>query len=189
MRVISGKFKGKNLRFVSNEELRPTANMVRQALFTKLQFEISGKRFLDLFAGSGAIGIEALSRGAGRVVFVDKSPLAINIIKQNISNTITGNRQFEVVHADFKRALETFFEKFDFIFLDPPYKSNFYLEAANLILKNNLLSNGGMLICEHEAKSPFEISGFKVISRKKYGTKMLSYFMKEEDSQLPPNSD
>lgn len=189
MRVISGKFKGKNLSFVSNEELRPTANMVRQALFTKLQFEISGKRFLDLFAGSGAIGIEALSRGALRVVFVDKSPLAINIIKQNISNTITGNRQFEVVHADFKRALETFFEKFDFIFLDPPYKSNFYLEAANLILKNNLLSNGGMLICEHEAKSPFEISGFKVISRKKYGTKMLSYFMKEEDSQLPPNSD
>ena len=189
MRVISGKFKGKNLRFVSNEELRPTANMVRQALFTKLQFEISGKRFLDLFAGSGAIGVEALSRGARRVVFVDKSPLAINIIKQNISNTITGNRQFEVVHADFKRALETFFEKFDFIFLDPPYKSNFYLEAANLILKNNLLSNGGMLICEHEAKSPFEISGFKVISRKKYGTKMLSYFMKEEDSQLPPNSD
>ena len=189
MRVISGKFKGKNLSFVSNEELRPTANMVRQALFTKLQFEISGKKFLDLFAGSGAIGIEALSRGAGRVVFVDKSPLAINIIKQNISNTITGNRQFEVVHSDFKRALETFFEKFDFIFLDPPYKSNFYLEAASLILKNNLLSNGGMLICEHEAKSPFEISGFKVISRKKYGTKMLSYFMKEEDSQLPPNFD
>ena len=189
MRVISGKFKGKNLRFVSNEELRPTANMVRQALFTKLQFEISGKRFLDLFAGSGAIGVEALSRGAGRVVFVDKSPLAINIIKQNISNTITGNRQFEVVHADIKRAIETRLQAFDFILLDPPYKSNFYLEAANLILKNNLLSNGGMLICEHEAKSPFEISGFKVISRKKYGTKMLSYFMKEEDSQLPPNSD
>ena len=189
MRVISGKFKGKNLSFVSNEELRPTANMVRQALFTKLQFEISGKRFLDLFAGSGAIGIEALSRGAGRVVFVDKSPLAINIIKQNISNTITGNRQFGIVQMDFRRALETLLEEFDFIFLDPPYKSNFYLEAASLILKNNLLSNGGMLICEHEAKSPFEISGFKVISRKKYGTKMLSYFMKEEDSQLPPNSD
>lgn len=189
MRVISGDFKGKNLRFVSNEELRPTANMVRQALFTKLQFEISGKRFLDLFAGSGAIGIEALSRGALRVVFVDKSPLAINIIKQNISNTITGNRQFEVVQMDFKRALETFFEKFDFIFLDPPYKSNYYLEAASLILKNNLLSNGGILICEHEAKSQFEISGFCLISRKKYGTKMLSYFMKEEDSQLPPNFD
>lgn len=189
MRVISGKFKGKNLRFVSNEELRPTANMVRQALFTKLQFEISGKRFLDLFAGSGAIGIEALSRGAGRVVFVDKSPLAINIIKQNVASIVTDFRQFGIVQMDFRRALETLLEEFDFIFLDPPYKSNFYLEAANLILKNNLLSNGGILICEHEAKSQFEIPGFCLISRKKYGTKMLSYFMKEEDSQLPPNSD
>ena len=189
MRVISGKFKGKNLSFVSNEELRPTANMVRQALFTKLQFEISGKRFLDLFAGSGAIGVEALSRGAGRVVFVDKSPLAINIIKQNVASMVTDFRQFGIVQMDFRRALETLLEEFDYIFLDPPYKSNFYLEAANLILKNNLLSNGGILICEHEAKSQFEIPGFCLISRKKYGTKMLSYFMKEEDSQLPPNSD
>lgn len=189
MRVISGKFKGKNLSFVSNEELRPTANMVRQALFTKLQFEISGKRFLDLFAGSGAIGVEALSRGAGRVVFVDKSPLAINIIKQNVASIVTDFRQFGIVQMDFRRALETLLEEFDYIFLDPPYKSNFYLEAANLILKNNLLSNGGILICEHEAKSQFEIPGFCLISRKKYGTKMLSYFMKEEDSQLPPNSD
>lgn len=189
MRVISGKFKGKNLSFVSNEELRPTANMVRQALFTKLQFEISGKRFLDLFAGSGAIGVEALSRGALRVVFVDKSPLAINIIKQNVASIVTDFRQFGIVQMDFRRALETLLEEFDYIFLDPPYKSNFYLEAANLILKNNLLSNGGILICEHEAKSQFEIPGFCLISRKKYGTKMLSYFMKEEDSQLPPNSD
>lgn len=189
MRVIAGKFKGRALQFVSNENLRPTANLVREALFTKIQTTISNKVFLDLFAGSGSVGIEALSRGAKKVYFVEKNFYASKLIKNNLNHCCADEENYQIINADFKQALNLIGEKLDFIYIDPPYKSNFYEIASEIIKEKNLLSDEGLLICEHEAKMPISLNGYELISQKKYGIKMLSYFILNKDSQPPLNYD
>ena len=120
MKVIAGKYKNRNLNFVSNEKTRPTASVVREALFSKIQFGLEGATFLDLFAGSGSVGIEALSRGAKKVVFVEKDRKNFEIIKSNLENCKIPKENYELIFSDYVSALGRIADKFDFVYIDPP---------------------------------------------------------------------
>ena len=137
MRVIAGKFKGKQLNEFNLSSTRPTADMVREALFDKIGLNVDGKFFLDLFAGTGAVGIEALSRNASKCFFADINAEAIKIIKQNLKIVKIDN--FEVLNFDYLTALETYKKRglcFDFIFLDPPYKTDYAEKSIEFIINN-----------------------------------------------------
>ena len=177
MRVIAGKYKGKNLSEFTLGTTRPTADMVREALFDKIGLQISGKTFLDLFAGTGAIGIEALSRNAEFCWFVDAEKKAIDIINKNLNLVRAENCQ--VLNLNFEDAIKKFkanSQHFDFVFLDPPYKTEFAERAIFQILENGLLENDGLIVWEHDdSKLDFVKSNFPDCITKKYGKKFLTY--------------
>ena len=188
MKIIAGKFKNRNIEFVSNETTRPTANLVREALFSKIQFNLEGSVFLDLFSGSGSVGIEALSRGAKKVYFVEKNRKNAEMIKRNLENCKAEKSSYEVLSCDFAVALNKIVETVDFVYLDPPYKSDFYTKACALLIENNLITNESLVICEHEAKQPLSLENFSLVTTKKYGIKALSYFTLNTETQPLPNS-
>lgn len=173
MRVITGKFRGKPLKSPTSTNIRPTGDKVKQAIFTKLQFFIEGKVVLDLFCGSGALGIEALSRGASEVVFVDKDTRSVKLTKENLKIV---NANSKVINADFKVALEKFKQQFDLILIDPPYASGVYESCLELIYNNNLLSNDGIIVCERDKTKPFISPYFEMFDSKDYGTVCVDYF-------------
>ena len=175
MRINSGNFKGRKLIENKYEHIRPTADKVRQALFTKLQFFIQGKSVLDLFCGTGALGVEALSRGASSVIFVDKDYRSVNLTKNNIKNL---NINAKVVKCDAVKFVEVCQESFDLIILDPPYKSGLYEKVLPLIYEKNLLNDDGIIVCEHSSNDAFKYFPFKVFDEKRYGTKTLTYLEK-----------
>lgn len=164
MRIIAGKVKGLRLKAPEGLNTRPTSDKTREAIFGSLQFEIPGARVLDLFAGSGAMGIEALSRGARDAVFVDKSKKAVRCIKDNLA---AAGMNAKVINSDFLTALYGMEGKFDFIFVDPPYKSGYYQEAIDAILKMSLLGDEGKLILEHDGS--LEVKNIVTLKDKKYG--------------------
>lgn len=174
MRVTAGIYKGRKLLENKYNHIRPTADMVKQALFNKLSTQILNARFLDLFCGSGAIGIEAISRGAKEVIFVDKDNRSTNLTKQNLKKL---SIQAKVLTVDYKKALQSFKgEKFDIIFIDPPYKSEVYNDALQLIFNLSLLEEGGVIICEQEKSYKINQNYFEQIDEKSYGIKKLVYF-------------
>ena len=171
MRIISGKYKGRYITGFDIDGTRPTMDRVKESLFGMIQDYISDSSCLDLFAGSGSLGIEALSCGAKECYFVDNNINIINIIKKNI-NTI---ENAFIIKKDFKNALKEFSNQnktFDVIFLDPPYKLNLINPAINIILENNLLKDNGIIICEYETEE-FDIKSFKLLKEKKYGLKKI----------------
>lgn len=172
MRVIGGKFRGKILKSPVTNNIRPTGDKVKQALFTKLQFFIADKVVLDLFSGSGALGIEALSRGARMVYFVDKDYKSIALTKENLKGIDAKN--FEVIPLDYKMALMKITEKLDLILVDPPYASGVYEDVLNIIKEKNLLSDDGIIVCEHPYNMKID-SAFETFDKKRYGTVELTY--------------
>lgn len=147
MKVITGSLRGRNILTLDGESTRPTTQRVKEALFSAIQFDIEGRRVLDAFAGSGQLGIEAISRGAAECVFIDSGREAAQIVRQNVSNMgISGTCQ--VLCQDSLAFLQTTREKFDLIFLDPPYHSGLLLPAMEAAQK--LLNNGGILVCESD---------------------------------------
>lgn len=179
MKIIAGFYKNKNLIFVSNFTTRPTANIVREGLFSKIQFHITDSVFLDLFSGSGSIGIEALSRGARKVYFVDHDKKNIEIIKKNIENCKINKNNYEIINNDYCKAIDQINEQLDFVFIDPPYQSNLYEISIEKLIKNNLLTNESIVICEHDTKRQLNFETLNLISTKKYGSRTLSYFVKK----------
>ena len=177
MRIISGRFKGKPLKDLKYDHIRPTADKVKQALFTKLQFEIEGARVLDLFCGTGGLGIEAISRGAKEVIFVDKNPKSVALTKENLRSI---KSDAKVYNVPFDKALEKVQGKFDLIILDPPYKSGFYEKAISLISQRELLAEEGTIVCEHNKDDVFDYSLFDVYDEKTYGTVVLTYLKNKE---------
>ncbi|MEG1500215.1 MAG: 16S rRNA (guanine(966)-N(2))-methyltransferase RsmD [Clostridia bacterium] len=179
MRIISGEYRGKALCSFKTELIRPTADKVKQALFTKFQFDIEGCSFLDLFAGTGAIGIEAISRGANKVVFVDNNEESVALIKANLKSI---NCSKNVFTSDYKGYLKKCTQKFDFIFIDPPYA---HVEAYDQALKNifekDILEKDGVIICEHSSDFAIKNTSFDLFCQKKYGLVTLSYFKLKEE--------
>lgn len=140
MRVISGKSRGKKLVSLEGDNTRPTLDRVKEALFNKIQFYVQDAVVLDLFAGSGALGVEALSRGAKEVVFCDKVPDTIKVIKQNVTATNNLDKSI-IINKDYNDLLKNVSnKKFDIVFLDPPYKTNLAIESLQKIVMSNLLT-------------------------------------------------
>ncbi|AYX89550.1 16S rRNA (guanine(966)-N(2))-methyltransferase RsmD [Staphylococcus cohnii] len=169
MRVISGIHKSKPLESMEGRNTRPTMDKVKEGIFNSLH-EVSGIG-LDLFAGSGALGIEALSRGMEKVIFVDQNFKAIKIIKANLQH-LNISDQAEVYKNNADRALKALSKRamqFDVIFLDPPYDKGLIDEALDGIIKFNLLKENGIIVCEFNHKEDIDTKSFHVIKRYHYG--------------------
>lgn len=145
MRVITGLARGRKLFEPEGMDIRPTTDVVKEAIFNIIQFDIEGRKVLDLFAGTGQLGIEALSRGAESAVFVDQSKAAVKLVKENLKKTqLEGGRVVQGDSISFLGGRE----KFDLIFLDPPYQTALLENALDNIVKFDKLSTGGIMVCE-----------------------------------------
>ena len=147
MRVITGSARGMKLRTLEGLSTRPTSDRVKEAIFNIIQFDLEGRRVLDLFAGSGQLAIEALSRGAGYAVLVDQNPEAVKVIKENLKKTKLID-QATVLRADYLQYLSGCREKFDIILLDPPYAEKMLETALHKISEIDILNEGGIIVCE-----------------------------------------
>ncbi len=181
MRVITGTARGTRLRTLEGNDLRPTGEKVKEAVFSVLQFDIEGRRVLDLFAGCGQLGIEALSRGADSCTFVDSSQQAIAVIKDNLSAARLSDKA-EVIKKDFNFFLETANKQYDIVFLDPPYHAGFYEKA--LCTLSPLMSDYGVIVCEHpcDVKVPEQAGDFSVAKTYRYGKVLVSLYRKKENT-------
>lgn len=147
MRVISGSARGRRLKALPGMDTRPTADKVKEAVFNIIQFDIEGRSVLDLFGGTGQMGIEALSRGAEHAVLVDHAPAAVSVIRDNLAATgFTDSAR--VVRSDWKAFLGGCREKFHLIFLDPPYRDTILENALETIAAIDILSEHGIIVCE-----------------------------------------
>ena len=175
MRIITGTKRGKKLLSLEGEQVRPTTNMVKEALFNILQFGIEGRRVLDLFAGSGQIGLEALSRGARQAVLVDSSRDAVRVIQKNVEATGFGS-QCQVVAADFAGYLRAEQGMFDVAFIDPPYQAGLLGQALSLTAGR--MNPGGVIVCEHGSREepPEGAGGFARQKTYRYGRTALTVY-------------
>ena len=177
MRIIAGKFKGRKLNTFDISTTRPTSDMVREALFNKIGYDLQDCVFLDLFCGTGACGIEAISRGAERCFFVDKNIDAVKLTQKNL--TVVGAQNAEVICSDFDKALKRFAKqniKFDIVFLDPPYSTNNAEAAIEMLQSLNLLNKPATIVWEHDkTKLNYIENCFENAITKKYGEKYLTY--------------
>lgn len=177
MRIVGGKFRGRILSEFKGKDVRPTSDMVRESLFNILQFKIIDCSFLDLFCGTGAVGLEALSRGAKSVVFNDLEKSSIDIVKKNIAK-LDIKEGVSVYNSDGIAFLERG-KKFDYIFIDPPYKSGLGLTAIERADK--CLETDGTIIFEDEKPFNESIDGLTIIDRRKYGRAYLTFFKRTSD--------
>lgn len=150
MRVITGSARGCRLKELEGMETRPTTDRVKEGLFNIIQFDIEGRKILDLFAGTGQLGIECLSRGASSAVFVDRRADAVKLIRENLKATSLTEKG-RVVSGDSMEFLKSIREKFDIIFLDPPYEAGLLEPAIAHIAKFDILSPHGIIVAEHPA--------------------------------------
>ena len=181
MRVISGSARGKKLGELSGNETRPTTDRVKEGLFNAIQFEVPGAVVLDLFAGTGQLGIECLSRGAERAVFVDSRKDAVDLIRRNLAMTRMQDRA-QVVQADAISWLAGCRTRFDLIFLDPPYGSGLLESSMRRIMEIDILSKNGIIICEsrHEAVLPERIGSLARYREYRYGKIKVTTFRTED---------
>ncbi|CAI9387768.1 Ribosomal RNA small subunit methyltransferase D [Bacillus sp. T2.9-1] len=173
MRVVSGKNKGIPLKAVPGNSTRPTTDKVKEAIFNMIGPYFQGGEGLDLFAGSGGLGIEALSRGLDLVIFVDKEGKAIHTIKENLS-TCKLDSQAEIFRNDANRALKALQKReksFDYIFLDPPYKKQQLENMLTFIDEAGLLKDEGVIVCEHgsDISLPVAVNRLQQVRHEKYG--------------------
>ena len=183
MRIIAGIRKGMLIKTIEGESTRPTRDMVREALFSILTNEIIDSKFLDLFAGSGAIGIEAISRGAQLAVFSDLNPKCFKIIKDNIAKA-KFEEMSQVYTADYRVVLKKLKEKslkFNIIYVDPPYNNGFGIDAIDMISGYELLSDNGIIILETDTNEevPSEIGHFEKYNYKRYGRNILNFYKRK----------
>ncbi len=182
MRVVTGTARGRSLLTLPGEDVRPTTDRVKEAMFSIIQFELEGRQVLDLFAGSGQLGIEALSRGAGYATFVDSSKEAIDCVKTNLQKTGLKTNSC-VVQTDAFSFLRTSAGKFDIAFLDPPYSKGFLQKALPLLAER--MNDGGVIICEHPygEEMPESAGEFELYREYKYGKLGLTVYRKKEDEE------
>ena len=177
MRVITGSARGAKLKTLEGLETRPTSDRVKEAIFNIIQFDVEGRRVLDLFAGCGQMAIEALSRGASHAVLVDRNAEAVKVIRENVKKVRFEDRT-TILHSDYLRYLSTCREKFDIIFLDPPYAETFLENALQKISEIDILSEGGIIVCERsrEKRIPSRIGDLICSKDYCYGKTAVNLF-------------
>ena len=172
MKIISGIYKGRTLEGYNISGTRPTMDRVKESLFAMIQDYIKDSAVLDLFSGSGNLGIEALSNGAKVAYLVDNNNIAIKTINSNIKKLNIDNAK--VLKGDYKSILNNINTKFDLIFLDPPYETNYLEESIKLIIDNDLLKESGLIICESSSLDKIIYpNNLEVYKEKKYGDKYV----------------
>lgn len=179
MRVIAGKAKGIPLKAPDGMLTRPTTDRVKEALFSIIQFDLPGANVLDLFGGTGQLGIEALSRGAKHAVFVDARKEACALIRENLTKTRMV-QDASIIQSDYLAYLNRTKEQFDVIFLDPPYAEVFLETAINRITEIDILRSGGIMVAERPLGKdlPFEFDGYERSRDYKYGKIILTVYRK-----------
>ena len=179
MRVITGTARGRKLKEPVGFDIRPTTDMVKEAMFSILQFDIEGRRVLDLFGGTGQLGIEAASRGAASVVIVDENRESVKLIKENVAHC---QLNINVVQGDSISYLGRC-DKFDVIIIDPPYDSGYVEKSLKKIKEFDILSEGGIIICETRKEMLLPELDKPYVFKKeyKYGKVKLSVYTKEID--------
>ncbi len=185
VRIIAGTARGRKLETLEGMETRPTLDRVKEAVFGSLQFRIPYARVLDLFAGSGNLGLEALSRGATRVVLNDRNPACIAIIRRNVE-TLGFSENAGTMNLDYAAAIEQLSsegEAFDLAFLDPPYREGLSEDAVKRLFESHLILPGGTVVLEHAAElAPKDMAGvYRVVRTKRFGK--CGYSLIEEDGE------
>ena len=180
MRVITGKARGVVLKTPDGLATRPTADRVKEALFNIIQFEIPAAKVLDLFGGTGQLGIEALSRDAKSAVFVDEREEACRLIKENLKRTKLES-QARVVRSDYMAFLKSCAEKFNIILLDPPYAEVFLENALKMITEIDILETGGIIVAERPLgkELPWDFPGYTRSRDYKYGKTLITIYRKQ----------
>lgn len=184
MRIISGIARGTKLYTLEGTNTRPTLDRIKEPLFSIIQNKIKNAIVLDLFSGSGALALESLSRGAQKAILCDSSPKAIEVIKKNIVKTHFEN-QTQIICKDYKKCLKSINEKFDLIFIDPPYEKNIAVDAVNIIIEDDLLSENGLIILEtdNEERELDQIknlkNNIKICDLRSYGRVKLIFLNRE----------
>lgn len=184
MRVVSGICKGRPLKAVPGNTTRPTTDKVKEALFNMIGPYFDGGIGLDLFAGSGGLGLEALSRGLEKVIFIDRESKAIQVIQENIK-ACKFEDQAEVYRNDAERALKALIKReicFDYIFLDPPYKKQQLVSLMEKMDKQNLVRTEGIVVCEHsfDIELPKSVGRFNQIKHEKYGMIAVTIYLQTD---------
>ena len=179
LRIISGRFKGKKLHSVRGLTIRPTADRLRESIFNILSHGVLNAVVLDLFAGTGALGMEALSRGAESAVFVDNNPKALSVIQRNITSCSFG-RQARIIKWDIKNnlnCLKSAGAAFDLVFMDPPYHRDMVKPALLNLEQSGSLKKGACIVVEHSPLEPIpdHVFMFEITDRRKYGKTLVSF--------------
>lgn len=182
MRVITGSARGKKLITLEGNDVRPTSDMVKEAIFSIVQFELAGAKVLDLFAGSGQLGIEALSRGASLAVFVDSSTDSVKVVRENLKNTGLAQNS-RVVAMDSFAYLGGCKDKFDIVFVDPPYSKDIIPQILPKVVEK--LNNNGIIVCEHDKKDllPEEAGDFCRFKTYSYGRIALTTYRRRNEEE------
>ena len=177
MRVITGTARGRRLLEPEGMAIRPTTDMVKEALFNIIQFDIEGRRVLDLFAGTGQLGIEALSRGAAEAVFCDESRSAVKLVRANLERCGLKGRVELCDSLGYLKGAG----KFDLVFLDPPYDTNLLEKALELIQNVDILNDGGIIVCEsrREKALPEAVAPYRKDLSRCYGKVCLTVYRKD----------
>jgi 16S rRNA (guanine966-N2)-methyltransferase len=179
LRIISGNFKGKKLFAVRGMKVRPTADRLRESIFNILSARVQDAVVLDLFAATGALGMEAISRGAEYAVFVENSRRALTAIARNIKSCECGE-QTKVIKWNINKSLnciKSFSPGFDLVFMDPPYGRNFIDPALHNLYRSNALAKGACIVIEHAAAEPIpaDLEAFGIDDQRKYGKTLVSF--------------
>jgi len=183
LRIIAGDLKGRRLKSLPKSKIRPTSDKVKGSIFNVLRGEVENKMALDLFAGSGGLGLEALSRGAKEVVFVDSNEQSVRVIKENL-NILNFSDRGKVIKSDgisFLKRFKKSGKKFQLIFCDPPYLKGIAQKVVNLLSELDSLEENGILVLEHHKKEIFqEVRNLILVKEKKFGDTVISFFIRKE---------
>lgn len=177
MRIISGKYKGRKIKGFDIEGTRPTMDRIKESMIAMIQNKIKDSICLDLFSGSGSIGLEFLSNGAKSCYFVDSNIKAIDVLDDNIK-ALNVDDEFYMLQKDYHDALKHFKDNnitFDIIFLDPPYKDNFINDSLDKIVEYKLLNMGGVVMCEYETEA-VNNKDLTLMKERKYGSKYIKIY-------------
>lgn len=180
MRIIGGIHRGRKLAEFAGGEIRPTADRVKESLFNILSVKVVGANVLDLFCGSGSLGLECLSRGAARVHFNDISKDSLSVLRSNITRIGEGEN-CEITNLDYTACLNSARGRYDLIFIDPPYRFDYGVKALEIISARGLLQEGGLAVYERDRAFENAVEGLILCDERKYGKTYLSFFKDEND--------